>query len=387
MEPSAAGREDGSRRILLIEDDHDICASMQSILSEEGFRVDTCRDGQEALSRLAGKALPDLIILDLMMPVMDGWQFRIHQKNDPALAHIPVIAISADVSPKAAAVDAAAYLTKPFEHASLMRTIERVLLAFERRQLHVQLSDIDAQSRSLDAMKRFKSAFISNVSHEIRTPLNAVLSLSQLMRNGAAGPLTEEQIRYLEIIQRSGQSVLNLVSDIIDLANLESGDLEVRSEEIDLASVVQSVLPALLPFANTKRLGLRVEVPETLPRVRADGHRAGQVVGHLAGNAIKFTERGSIKILAEAQPGFVAVHVSDTGIGIPEDAMARIFEGFFQIDRRAGRRHQGAGIGLTLVDRLVHLMGGQLSVRSTVGSGSRFTFTLPLAAPAHACAL
>jgi signal transduction histidine kinase len=377
MGQGTPARNGAPRRILLVEDDPDIRISLQSILAEEGFEVVACSNGRDALARLGSMAAPDLIILDLMMPVMDGWQFRIQQKNDPALAQIPVIAISADASSKAAAIDAAAYLSKPFDHAALMGAIERVLIAFERRKLHVRLSEVDSQSRTLEEMERLKSAFISNISHEIRTPLNAVLSLSQLMRDGSAGPLTSEQARYLDVIQRSGQSVLNLLSDVIDLANLETKNLETRSEEIAPNSVAQAALAPLLPLAQGKKLGVVVDVPDALPRVRADGHRLGQVISHLFNNAIKFTESGSIKISGERRADFVAFSVSDTGIGIPEEAMGRIFEGFYQVDYRLGRRHQGTGIGLTLVHRLVRLMGGEITVRSTVGGGSTFTFTVP----------
>jgi two-component system, sensor histidine kinase len=366
------------RRILLVEDDPDIRVSMESILKEEGFGIVACSNGRDALTKLGSMTAPDLIILDLMMPVMDGWQFRIQQKNDPVLAQIPVIAISADASFKAAAIDAAAYLNKPFDHASLMGAIERVLIAFERRKLHLRLSEVDSRSRTLEEMERLKSAFVSNLSHEIRTPLNAVLSLSQLMRDGSAGPITSEQERYLDVIQRSGRSVLNLLSDIMDLANLETGHLEVRSEQLSASDAIDVVLTALRPLADLKKLGVVIDVPATLPALRADGHRLGQVLTHLLGNAIKFTEFGTIKIVGERRGDVVAISVSDTGIGIPENAIPRIFQGFYQVDHRLGRRHQGAGIGLTLVDRLVRLMGGELTVRSIVGAGSTFTFTLPV---------
>ena len=372
-------RDGALRRILLVEDDPDIRVSLQGILTDEGFDVVGCTNGREALERLGGMSPPDLIILDLMMPVMDGWQFRIQQKNDPALAQIPVIAISADASSKAAAIDAAAYLNKPFDHAKLMSAVDRVLIAFERRKLHLRLSELDSQSRTLAEMERVKSAFISNISHEIRTPLNAVLSLSQLMREGSAGPITIEQGRYLDVIQRSGQSVLNLLSDIIDLANLETKSLEARSEEVVAGMVAETSVAALMPLAYSKNLAVTFEFPDDLPRVRGDSHRLGQVVTQLFSNAIKFSESGSIKVSGEGRGKFVAISVSDTGIGIPEDAMARIFEGFYQVDHRLGRRHQGAGIGLTLVDRLVRLMGGEITVKSTVGTGSTFTFTVPAA--------
>jgi signal transduction histidine kinase len=181
------------------------------------------------------------------------------------------------------------------------------------------------------------------------------------------------------VIQRSGQNVLNLLSDIIDLANLETKGLEARSEEIVASVVAENVVAPLMPLAYGKGLAVSFDFPATLPRVRGDSHRLGQVMTQLVSNAIKFTESGSIKIGGEARDKFVAISVSDTGIGVPEDAMARIFEGFYQVDHRLGRRHQGAGIGLTLVDRLVRLMGGEITVRSTVGAGSTFTFTVPAA--------
>jgi signal transduction histidine kinase len=199
------------------------------------------------------------------------------------------------------------------------------------------------------------------------------------MREGSAGPITSEQGRYLDVIQRSGQSVLNLLSDIIDLANLETKSLEARSEEVAVGMVAETAVAALMPLAYGKKLAVSFEFPDNLPRVLGDSHRLGQVVNRLFSNAIKFTESGSIKISGEARGKVVAISVSDTGIGIPEDAIARIFEGFYQVDHRLGRRHQGAGIGLTLVDRLVRLMGGDITVRSTVGTGSTFTFTVPAA--------
>ncbi|HET6283398.1 MAG TPA: hybrid sensor histidine kinase/response regulator [Polyangia bacterium] len=374
-----SGAENGSgRRILVVEDDTDIRATLQAILATEGYTVETCGNGQQALSQLSTSTIPDLIILDLRMPIMDGWQFRVQQKNDPALAQIPVIAISADASAQAAAVDAAAYLKKPFDYTSLMNAVDRVLLAFDRRRLASRLSELDSQSQE---MRRLKNAFISNISHEIRTPMNAVLSLAQLIRDGLAGPLTGEQTRYLQVIERNGQHVLNLLGDVLDLARLEDNSLEVSVDDVNIATVVHATVSAVMSEAQAQHVDVVVDLSDSLPRVRVDPFRIVQVFRHLVTNAVKFTEQGTVKIVAEAQDAsdHVVVHVCDTGIGIPEAAIPRIFDGFYQVDHRLERRHQGAGLGLTLVDKLLRLMNGHISVQSTVGAGSRFTVALPKA--------
>jgi signal transduction histidine kinase len=377
--PRLSGAENGSgRRILVVEDDTDIRATLQAILATEGYTVETCGNGQQALSQLSTSTIPDLIILDLRMPIMDGWQFRVQQKNDPALAQIPVIAISADASAQAAAVDAAAYLKKPFDYTSLMNAVDRVLLAFDRRRLASRLSELDSQSQE---MRRLKNAFISNISHEIRTPMNAVLSLAQLIRDGLAGPLTGEQTRYLQVIERNGQHVLNLLGDVLDLARLEDNSLEVSVDDVNIATVVHATVSAVMSEAQAQHVDVVVDLSDSLPRVRVDPFRIVQVFRHLVTNAVKFTEQGTVKIVAEAQDAsdHVVVHVCDTGIGIPEAAIPRIFDGFYQVDHRLERRHQGAGLGLTLVDKLLRLMNGHISVQSTVGAGSRFTVALPKA--------
>ena len=366
-----------ARRILIVEDDEDIRKTVESILDGEGFAVETCADGRAALTALATRPKPDLIILDLRMPTMDGWQFRVQQKNDPAWALIPVIAISADASPQAAAVDAAAYLRKPFDYGSLMATVDRVLLAFDRRRAQAHLTSVDAQDSE---MRRLKNAFIGNISYEIHRPLNALLSLTQLLRDGLAGPLTSEQRHYLEVIQRSGEGVLHLMGRILDLANLEDGSLVQTPEEVNLLNLVQTTVASLTAEAQAKDLVLIIDVPSAgFPRVRADAYRLSQVVRYLVENAIKFTEQGTVKVTAEASPDhrWVTVHVSDTGIGIPEAMLPLLFDGFYQVDHRQERRHPGAGLGLTLVDRLVRAMGGQVSVETAVGTGSRFSVALP----------
>jgi signal transduction histidine kinase len=373
----------GPSHLLVVEDDGDIRESLISILEREGFVVSAAADGREALARLR-EASVDLVLLDLMMPVMDGWQFRLAQKRDPVLAQIPVLAISADAGPKAAAIDAAAYLPKPFDYDVLLATIRRVLVAFERRRLQpaeapASPGEDHGAGESRAEAERLRSAFVANLSHEIRTPLNAVLSLTELLLGEAAGALTEEQRRYLEVIARNGQGLLRLVSNVLDIGDLAEGKLRLVDEALALEPLVRSVVAEQAPAAAGKQLVLSVSVAEGLPLVRGDAHRIRQVLAHLVGNAIKFTAEGAVRVMAERRGVDLAVSVCDSGIGIPEAALPKIFEEFSQVDERPMRRHPGAGLGLALASRLVRLMGGEISVRSGVGTGSCFTFTLPRA--------
>src|SRR4029079_6392371 len=229
---------------------------------------------------------------------------------------------------------------------------------------------------------RLKSTFVANMSHEIRTPLNSVLAVSQLLRDGVAGPLTVDQRRYLEIVTRNGRTLLRLIDDILDLSRIESGHLEVDAEDVDLAPQLDSIVEALAPLATAKDLDLTVKLPDDLPLVRCDVERVRQILTNLIANAIKFTDAGMVRVTASAGETGVAIHVTDTGVGIPEAALGRIFEEFVQVDQTLAPRQGGAGLGLAIASRLARLMGGDISVSSVSGSGSRFTLTLPRSADA-----
>ena len=224
-----------------------------------------------------------------------------------------------------------------------------------------------------------KSTFVANMSHEIRTPLNSVLALSQLLRDGVAGPLTVDQRRYLEIITRNGRTLLRLIDDILDLSRIESGHLEVDTEDVDLAPQIDSIVEALTPLATAKDLHITMKLPDDLPLVRCDVDRVRQILTNLIANAIKFTDAGMVRVTAAASDVSVVIHVTDTGVGIPQAELGRIFEEFVQVDQTLARRKGGAGLGLAIASRLARLMGGDIAVSSVAGSGSRFTLTLPRA--------
>jgi signal transduction histidine kinase/CheY-like chemotaxis protein len=255
-------------------------------------------------------------------------------------------------------------------------------VAARTRELEGAQAELEARSRRGEEAERLKSAFIANMSHEIRTPLNSVLALSQLLRDGVAGPLTVDQRRYLEVIERNGQGLLHLINDILDLSRIEAGHLDVDTQELDVEGPVAAVLESLMPLAAAKGLDLVCVLPPGLPRVHADADRFRQVLTNLIGNAIKFTESGQVRVSAEAQGDAVVLHVTDTGVGIPDAYRDKIFHEFFQVDQTLVRRQGGTGLGLAIARRLARLMGGEISVESVLGTGSRFSLRLPRAAGA-----
>jgi PAS domain S-box-containing protein len=237
--------------------------------------------------------------------------------------------------------------------------------------------ELQAANERLLELDRLKSQFLATMSHELRTPLNSILGFTSLMREGAAGPLTEEQRRQLGFVHASGEHLLALISDLLDLSRIESGRMELANAPFDFAEVVQEVASNLKPMAAHKGLRLALDVPDSLPLV-GDRRKCYQVLLNLANNAVKFTERGSVTIAAEAGEGRLRVSVSDTGIGVRPEQVRLLFEVFRQLDGSPRRTHEGTGLGLHLCRKLLDLMGGEIAVESEFGAGSRFTFSVPL---------
>jgi signal transduction histidine kinase/CheY-like chemotaxis protein len=253
--------------------------------------------------------------------------------------------------------------------------------ALAMRRVVIPLHGVaEGLARSAMNAEHIKGAFVANMSHEIRTPLNSVLALSQLLRDGVAGPLTVDQRRYLEVITRNGQTLLRLLDDILDLSRIESGHIMLDTADVDLAPQVEAIVEALSPLAMAKDLDITVKLPGELPPVRCDVDRVRQILTNLIANAIKFTDSGTVRVSADVKPSVVAINVTDTGVGIPESQLGRIFDEFVQVDPSLARRQGGTGLGLAIASRLARLMGGGISVSSVPGSGSRFTLTLPRAA-------
>lgn len=236
-----------------------------------------------------------------------------------------------------------------------------------------------AIAEQLREVDRLKSQFLANMSHELRTPLNSIIGYSEVLLDGVDGELTEDAEEDVEAIHNSGKHLLAIINEILDLAKIEAGEMNLALEPINLADFASEIVRSGQVLVKDKPVTLELVQPEELPSVHADAVRLRQILWNLFSNAIKFTEEGSVKIILERTDNNMArVTVKDTGVGMTEDGLNVIFERFSQVDGSSTRRAGGTGLGLTITQQLVQLHGGEIDVESEVGVGSTFWFTLPL---------
>jgi len=248
-------------------------------------------------------------------------------------------------------------------------------------ELQEQNVEIEQQRKQVEESSRLKSEFLSNMSHELRTPLNSILALSGvLLRKGRSLP-EEQESEYLDIIERNGRQLLDLINDILDLSKIESGGADVAASFFTLSDTVQSLAETLAPLAGEKGIALKLDIPDDLPPLKSDESRIRQIIRNLMGNAIKFTSEGEVRISARVRDREAFIEVSDTGIGIAENDLPNIFDEFRQADGSASRQFGGTGLGLAIAQKTALLLGGTISAESSLGNGSTFTLRLPLRYP------
>jgi signal transduction histidine kinase/ActR/RegA family two-component response regulator len=265
----------------------------------------------------------------------------------------------------------------------------------ELEQLNTELEDtnrgvvalyaeLDERAEQLRQASELKSRFLSNMSHEFRTPLNSILALSRLLLDGVDGPLTPEQDRQVTYIRRSAESLTELVNDLLDLAKVEAGKLEVRPNPFTVNELFGALRGVMKPLQQNDAVELIFEEANGLPILLTDEAKVAQILRNLISNALKFTERGEVRVSArlDRQTGLISLAVADTGIGIAEPDHQLVFQEFSQVANRLQVRTKGTGLGLPLSRRLAELLGGTLALRSAPGEGSVFTLTLPVRPPA-----
>jgi signal transduction histidine kinase len=249
------------------------------------------------------------------------------------------------------------------------------------RELADKNRQLEESYGKLKELDRLKSNFLATMSHELRTPLTSVIGYSEMMLEGLGGPLTAEQREYLGIIMEKGENLLQLITSILDISKIEAGRVRLLLTDVDAAQVMRDAVATVLPLARKKGIKVSCE-PGTIPRFQADRDKVRQCLVNLCSNAVKFTQAGgSITVSAESLPAErIALHVTDTGIGISEEHVDRVFDVFYQVDGSSTREYGGAGLGLAIVKSFVEAHGGEVSVRSKVGQGSVFTLVLPVRA-------
>ncbi|HAF40449.1 MAG TPA: histidine kinase [Sphingobium sp.] len=261
-----------------------------------------------------------------------------------------------------------------------------VQLEEQARQLEIQRDDLSrsqnslkTQAEELTQASRYKSEFLANMSHELRTPLNSLLIMARLLAENRGGNLSAEQIRHAETIETSGNDLLNLINDILDISKIEAGKLELQPRRIRIAAILDKLTAIFGPSAEAKGLSFAADAgPGTPVDMESDPLRIEQVLKNFLSNAIKFTDRGSVSLeVASRDDGRIAFTVRDTGVGIAADQQQLIFEAFRQADGTISRKYGGTGLGLSISRELARLLGGQVEVESKPGEGSAFTLILP----------
>jgi PAS domain S-box-containing protein len=264
--------------------------------------------------------------------------------------------------------------------ARLMVCGENSVLVIVRditRRKQAQRDLARARDEALEA-SRIKSQFLANMSHELRTPLNSIINYTQLMMDGVYGEVNRTQIDRLEKVNRNGQTLLALVNDVLDLSKIEAGHLVLKRRRVNTLDFIHTILGVFFPMAEEKGLYLQYLGDDT-PDLYVDEARARQILTNIIGNAIKFTHQGGVSITTEAQAGMLRFAITDTGIGIPQEAQSQIFDEFRQVDSGYTRQYEGTGLGLTISKRLAEMHGGSIEVISELGKGSTFYVSFPVA--------
>jgi signal transduction histidine kinase len=354
-------------------------------LRRQGYDVALAANGRHALELLASTPF-DLVLLDIMMPDIDGFETLRRLKADPTLRHIPVIMISAsdEIEGVARCIELGAedYLPKPFNSVILRA---RIGASLEKKRLRdhevAQFERVAmAKEEALEA-NRAKSVFLANMSHELRTPLNAILGFIQLMDRDAK--LTDEHHATLGIVQRAGEHLLGLINDVLSISKIEAGRVTLQEVEFDLYALLEGMEELFRLRAREKSIRLALELEEsTHVTVRGDEGKLRQVLVNLLGNAIKFTKEGVVTLRAAWDGTAATIEVEDTGPGIAEEELSTLFEPFVQT--QSGRESgEGTGLGLAISRNFVSLMGGTIDVRSEPDVGTRFCVRLPFVARAR----
>jgi len=375
--------------IIVVDDDMGTRVTLCGILEDAGYKVIGLERGTEAREAIRENNF-DVIITDIRLPDVGGMEIlEVAKEINPDAAVIMITGYaSIETAVDAVNQGAYAYFVKPLNPDEIKTTIANVLrqqrLSRENKRLveSLQCSNklLNEANEKLKKVTQTKSDFLAHMSHELRTPLNIVIGFSELMLDETPGKINEEQRQCLDDILSSGNQLLNLINDILDLSKVESGKMELKLRDIIIANIMKSLKSAVMPMLLPKKQDLEIDIEEGIPPVYADKSKVEQVLLNLLNNATKFTsDGGKLKIEVARNNDWCQISVIDDGIGIREDDYERIFESFNQLTNPLVAEQGGTGLGLTIARQIIERHGGRIWVESEYGKGSRFSFTIPLA--------
>jgi signal transduction histidine kinase len=385
-------------RILIVDDEPKNRKLLEVMLAPEGFLFVSAASGTEALAALTEQS-HDLILLDVMMPDMDGYEVAAKIKGNIATKNIPIIMLTAldDRNSRMLGLNAGAedFLTKPVDRAELSVRVRNLLrlktygdklaaalgaLELSNEQLASALAEAGEARMMAEHANNAKTQFLRAMSHELRTPLNAISGYTEILEMGLRGSVNPEQTKDLGRIKRAAAYLLRLINDILTIARLE-GARPLNLIALPVNPVLAEVDSLCALQAKARGLTLSVTPCRDQILVAADAERFQQILLNLITNAIKFTSKGgSVEVACDGYDDVVRVRVKDTGVGVRPRDIDRVFEPFVQIDRHLTTdTQQGVGLGLSISRELARAMHGDLTLKSTEGMGSTFTLTLPIA--------
>lgn len=389
--------ESARARILVVDDNPAGVDLMRAQLDGEGYSIDSAGDGEQALEKVS-ETTPDLVILDIMLPKMSGFEVCKRIKGNEATRSIPVIMVTAlnDMESRAKGITAGAdeFLSRPVDRSELLARVKSLLrisrlhneLAEESRtaresdeKLEMQQKVLKSMSAQLMQASHLKYEFIVNMSHSLRTPLNVIIGFSEMLQDELVGDLNDKQSKYVSNIRESGTELHRLIANIVDVFKLDTGKVALETTEFMLKDTIDSVLAAYESTARDNRIEVIVEVAPEVSRICADPQKLSTVLDNLLSNAFKFTPSGgTVSVTAEECDGMVQICVADSGIGLRPEDCERVFSEFYRVPDTGAAGGAGSGLGLAISRKLVLMHGGDIRAESEKGAGARFIFTLPL---------
>ncbi|HEU4886838.1 MAG TPA: hybrid sensor histidine kinase/response regulator, partial [Thermoanaerobaculia bacterium] len=352
-------------------------------LKRQGHDIRTAHNGSEALELMRGTAF-DVVLLDIMMPDMDGYEVLRRMKAEARLHHIPVIMISAlsELQSVVRCIEAGAedYLTKPFEPTLLKARIGASLEKKRGRDRETALFEqLQENYQRLQEVEKLRDDMRNMIVHDLRTPLTALIVGIEML--GQFGALNETQSEMMGIAINGGKTLLGMINDLLDVEKMESGTMQLRYSELTADRLVAGAIAQVALLAEIGQTTVATEVAGGLPAFPGDENQLSRTLVNLIANAIKFTPSGTVTVSASNGGESIRFAIRDSGPGIPSEAFERIFEKFGQVD---SQNRVGTGLGLAFCKLAVEAHGGHIQVESTLDVGSTFSFTIPLARPVPA---